>query len=213
MIMLFGGEKGGTGKTTLAINIACMAAVVDGVDLLLVDTDKQKTASVFYSVRQEGGIKPDVLCMEKRGKTLGKDLQALSQKYDLVVVDAGGQDSPELRYAMVVADEMYVPCQPSQADLWTLEWLDNLITEVHTINSDLKVFSVLNRCSNNPRNTDADEAAEYFNNFETMNLLSTRLRDRVVFQRALRTGQSVYEYAPQDKGSNELLQLYKEIMY
>lgn len=212
MIVLFGGEKGGTGKTTLAINIAILAAH-DGADQILVDTDKQKSASVFFQYRQDNGYEPEILCMEKRGKTLGKDLRALADKYSLIIVDAGGQDSPELRYAMSVANEMYIPFQPSQYDLWTVDKMSELIDEVQAINPDLTTRAVFNRCSNNPRNTDADEAYEIMKGYENLVPLESRIKDRVVYQRCVRTGRGVSEYAPKDAGAEEIKNLYYEIMY
>ena len=56
-IILIGGEKGGTGKTTLAVNIAA-ARARDGHDVLLVDTDPQGSASYWAAAREEAGIEP-----------------------------------------------------------------------------------------------------------------------------------------------------------
>ena len=52
MIILIGGEKGGTGKTTLSTNIAAKLAL-EGEDVLLVDTDKQGSASAWAATRDE----------------------------------------------------------------------------------------------------------------------------------------------------------------
>ena len=212
MIILFGGEKGGTGKTTLAINIACLAAQ-DGGDLLVVDADKQRSAATFFGLRQENEHAPEIPCVEKRGKILGRDLKSLSQKYDLIIVDAGGQDSLELRAAMIVADEIYIPFQPSQADLWTLDKMNDLLSEVHMFNEELKAFAVLNRCSSNPRNTDAEEASRLFEDYVNITIMDKKLKDRVIYQRAVRTGQSVPEYDPKDSGALEIQDLYKAMMY
>ena len=59
-VLVFGGEKGGTGKTTLATNIAAMLAL-KGKDVLLLDTDKQGTASFWATIREEDGVEPRVL--------------------------------------------------------------------------------------------------------------------------------------------------------
>jgi len=212
MIVLIGGEKGGTGKTTITVNLACQAAR-ENADLVVVDTDLQRSASLFFIARDESGIEPHIPCIEKRGKTLGKELRNLSGKYDLVLVDAGGRDSMELRYSLAVADEVYIPIQPAQADLWTLEKMQNLVEEAQAFNEDLAAFVLLNRCSNNPRNLDAQEAREFLNDYPAFSPLRTETKERVVYQRIFRSGQSVQEHAKDNSAIEEMQNLYKEIFY
>lgn len=212
MIILIGGEKGGTGKTTIAVNMACLAAH-EGAEPVVVDTDKQRSASLFFTTRDENGVQPGIVCMEKRGKSLGKDLKNLAEKFDLVIVDAGGRDNLELRYSLTVANEIYIPVQPTQADLWTLEKMQALVDEVGAINPDLKAFSFLNRCSTNPRNTDSKEAREVLESYEGLTPLKTEIKERVVYQRLFRSGNCVQE-SNQDKSAvYEIEKLYREMFY
>ena len=67
MIVLIGGEKGGTGKTTIATNLAAMRALA-GRDVLLIDTDPQGSANYWAQSRDEEGITPRVACIQKFGK-------------------------------------------------------------------------------------------------------------------------------------------------
>lgn len=87
-IILIGGEKGGTGKTTLAVNIAA-ARARDGHDVLVVDTDPQGSASYWAAAREEAGIEPRVASIQKFGKTLANELKDLSKRYEEIIVDAG----------------------------------------------------------------------------------------------------------------------------
>lgn len=211
MIVLIGGEKGGTGKTTIAVNLACMAAA-DGADLVVVDTDVQRSAAKFFDVRTEEGIEPYVTCIEKGGRSLGKDLLSLAKKYDLVIVDAGGQDSQEFRLALLVADEAYTPVQPNQFDLWTLGKMSSLVDEAHLSNTKLQVNTLLNRCSTNPRNTDAQEARELLKTYESIPPLKTEIKERVAYPRVVRAGRCVTEYGGKDNAAAiEIKSLYKEI--
>lgn len=212
MIVLIGGEKGGTGKTTLTINLACLAAS-DGADLVVVDVDPQQSASRFFTTRAENEIEPYITCIEKRGRSLTQDLTHLATKYQLVMVDAGGQDNPDLRYAMLASDEMYVPVKPNQLDLWTLDKMDNLLYEVQGFNSELVARSVLNMCSSNPRNTDAREARDVLEDYKMIKPLSTEIKDRVSYARVPRTGQCVAEYGKDPTASVEIRKLYKEAFY
>lgn len=212
MIVLIGGEKGGTGKTTIAVNLACIAAK-EGADLVVVDSDPQQSASRFFATRLENEIEPYITCIEKRGRSLAKDLQSLSGKYELIIVDAGGQDNPNLRYAMGIADELYMPVQPNQFDLWTLDKMDEMIEEARIYNTGLSTRSVLNRCSSNPKNTDAQEAREVMESYTNLVPLKIALKDRVSYARVIRSGQCVAEFGKDNAASVEIQNLYKEVFY
>jgi chromosome partitioning protein len=123
MIILLGGEKGGTGKTTIATNLAGMR----NNNLLLIDTDKQSTASYWCSLRDEGGVYPRVASVQKFDKSVRSECQHLKTKYDDIILDAGGRDSSELRNGLLVADKAIFPLQPSCFDLWTLDRLNTLV--------------------------------------------------------------------------------------
>ena len=78
MVILIGGEKGGTGKTTIATNLAALRALA-WHDVLLVDTDSQGSASYWASSRDEAGIKPRVACIQKFGKGLQGEVRPPSK--------------------------------------------------------------------------------------------------------------------------------------
>ena len=136
MILLVGGEKGGTGKTTIAVNLAAMRAH-KGRDVLLVDTDPQGSASYWTQVRDEGSVTPRVASIQKFGKGVQQELQDLSKRYQDIIIDAGGRDSVELRAALVVANLALVPIQASQFDLWTLDRMDSLVAQARGFNEKL----------------------------------------------------------------------------
>ncbi|MBK8536321.1 MAG: AAA family ATPase [Candidatus Competibacteraceae bacterium] len=87
-IILIGGEKGGTGKTTLAVNLAALRAL-QGRDVLLIDTDIQASASYWAQTRDEAGIQPRVACIQKFGKGLQTEVRDLAKRYQDIVIDAG----------------------------------------------------------------------------------------------------------------------------
>ena len=100
MIILIGGEKGGTGKTTIATNLAAMRALA-GRDVLLIDTDPQGSANYWVQSRDEEKITPRVACIQKFGKGLPAEVKDLAHRYQDIIIDAGGRDSVELRSALV----------------------------------------------------------------------------------------------------------------
>jgi chromosome partitioning protein len=101
-IILIGGEKGGTGKTTLAVNLAALRAL-KGRDVLVMDTDIQASASDWAQTRDETAVTPRVACIQKFGKGLQTEAHDLAKRYQDLIIDAGGRDSLELRAALVVA--------------------------------------------------------------------------------------------------------------
>lgn len=211
-IIVFGGEKGGTGKTTLATNIAAMLAM-KGKDTLLLDTDKQGTASFWAAVREEDSVEPRVACVQKFGKGLPAQARDLAQRYDEVIIDAGGRDSMELRYALGVADRAYIPVQPFQFDIWTIRQMDNLIEMATSVNQNLEAFIVLNRASTNPVIKEDQETRDYIleENFGYLSLAGAIIRDRIAFRKAARGGLSVMEWNQDKKAISEITKLYEEI--
>jgi chromosome partitioning protein len=158
VIVLFGGEKGGTGKSTLAINLAVWL-VRHGRDVLLVDTDQQRTASHWVDRRNALNGLGTVHCAERRGNVFHA-LRDLAKRYDEVIVDAGGRDSEELRTAMVGAHHLYMPLKASQPDLETSLHMDELVKLARGMNQDLQDHAIISMAPTNPAINEAQEAME-----------------------------------------------------
>ncbi|GHT96231.1 hypothetical protein FACS1894122_14410 [Alphaproteobacteria bacterium] len=114
-------------------------------DVLLVDTDRQGSASAWASVRDENKTVGRISCVQKFGSSIGNEIRALSGKFHDILIDAGGQNSQELRASMVVADKLYIPIQAGQFDVWTLGLMDQLVSQVKILNPKLQVGVVVNR--------------------------------------------------------------------
>lgn len=216
MILLIGAEKGGTGKTTIAVNMAAMRAM-HGKDVLLVDTDQQESATTWAMARSQGAVQPVITCVSLRGK-VGFDLVKLKEKYDTVIVDAGGRDSVELRQAMAVCDKMIMPFRPSQFDTWSLDKMSQLLKDItERTGQSVKASAMLNAVSSNPSVKEAEEMrlvlAEYADEFPT---LEASLSDRIAVRRAARDGICVTELKKEfydTKAAVEIEKLYKEIFH
>ena len=211
MILLVGGEKGGTGKTTVVTNLAAMRDK-ETSDVLLIDTDKQGSASAWASVRDENKDVKRVACVQKFGSSIGKEIRSLSEKYSDILIDAGGQNSQELRASMVVADKMYIPIQAGQFDVWTLGLMDQLVSQVKILNPQLEVRVLINRASTNPSMTEIEDVFQVMSEFENLQISSAILKERVSYRKAAKEGSSVVELVKQDgKASDEIQFLYNEI--
>jgi chromosome partitioning protein len=210
-IILIGGEKGGTGKTTLATNLAALRALA-GRDVLLVDTDIQASASFWSQTRDEASIRPRVACIQKFGKGLQAEVQDLARRYQDIVIDAGGRDSVELRAALVVAQRSFIPIQPSQFDIWTLGRMDELVKTAEGFNPNLHAWVVISRVSTNPSVTEGTEAQEILADFEHLRLSKAIIRDRIAYRKAARDGMCVAEMRPADpKAVEEVKALFDEV--
>lgn len=208
MIILIGAEKGGTGKTTLATNLAAQRARA-GHDVLLVDADPQGSASYWAQVREEGGVLPPVPCVQKFGKGLQATLQDLARRYEDLVVDAGGRDSVELRVGLVVAQKAYIPVQASQFDIWSLDHIDELVATAQGFNPALRAFVLLARASPHPL---VSEARAILVDYPHLLAAQTIVHDRIAYRRSSREGRAVSELSPLDgKAVAELVSWYKEV--
>ena len=211
-IVLFGGEKGGTGKTTLATNMAAMLAI-QGQDVLLLDTDRQGTASFWATVREDTEIDPRISCVQKFGKGLASQVRDLSDRYDEIIIDAGGRDSMELRYALGICDRAYIPVQPFQFDIWTLRQMDDLVELAQGLNENLQAFIILNRVSTNPAVSEGKDTQAFIEEegFQYLGLVGSVLRDRIAIRKSARDGLSVVEWKQDKKAIEEMNQLFKEV--
>jgi chromosome partitioning protein len=154
-----------------------------------------------------------VPCLRHYGKTLPTEIEKLFADYEDLVIDAGGRDSVELRYALGMADRAYLPIQPFQFDIWTLQQMEDLLEMASKVNSRLAGFLVLNRVSTHPLVAEDREAREFVGQqrFAHLCLLTAQLHDRIAYRKAARSGLSVIEDSRDLKAVAEMKRLYEEI--
>jgi len=191
MKLLVGGEKGGAGKSTLATNLAAHLAF-EGVDVVLLDADPQGTSAKWQGRRAELEDVPAVHCVQRTGDVSGT-IRDLAARYQVVIIDAGGRDSRELRTAMVAADLFLTPTRASQADLETMPKMNELVSLARGLNPGLVAFAVLSMAPSNPQVNEVAEAKELLAEFDQIKLADTIIRDRKVYRDALLEGLGVVE--------------------
>lgn len=211
MIVLIGGEKGGSSKTTLATNLAVVRAL-SGHDVFLLDTDVQGSASLWSQLRDQAEVNPRIPCMQKFGQGVQSEVRDLAARYEDIIIDAGGRDSAELRAGLVVADRVYTPIQSSQFDLWSLEKMDELVATAKGFNENLDAYIVITRAPTNIMMRDVQEAKDFLKDFEHYTLARSVIYERSAWRKASRQGRSIVELDRQDsKASNELKLLCEEM--
>lgn len=218
MIVLVGGEKGGTGKSTIAVNLAAMLAG-RGRDVLLIDTDTQPSSSMWAAIRDQDGIQPRVPSIQKKGKGMAAQILDLANRYDEIIIDAGGRDSMELRYSLGVAHKAFIPVRPGQFDSWTLQSVDKLVEEAQAFNPDLEAYLLISCASSNMLIQEAQETKQFVTDegFEFLRLAEAVVRERIAYRKAIRDGLSVGEWVnpktgrQDEKAIEEISNLYGEI--
>lgn len=212
MIYLLGAEKGGVGKSTIAVHIAATLASA-GRDVLLLDTDTSGDASGWSNQRREQGSLPPVHSARDFGQ-VAAGIRDFARRYQDVVVDAGGRDSVELRSAMTAADVLIMPTCPSQFDLWQVSRVATLVEQARGFNPSLRAVAVINRASTNWTSSESREAAELITEFPQLRLASTVLHDRKAYRSAVALGRAVFELeqAGALKAADEIAELMTELV-
>lgn len=214
MIVLIANEKGGVGKTTLAVNLAAMCRLA-GYEVLLVDTDRQESASTWAAMRHENDIKPTIACVTKTGK-VGRDLVELGQKYDFVIVDAGGRDSLEMRQTLAVCDTCLIPIKPAQFDVWSLSRMAALLRDVaEKMDRRVNAVAFINGASPNPTVRETQEVKDALVDYaDLFPVITPVITERIAFRKASRDGLGVIELSTGQadaKANLEMIALYKEV--
>jgi chromosome partitioning protein len=134
-------QKGGVGKTTLAINLAAYYAQ-EGLSVLLIDADPQGSAQAWSSVRTKPPLFP-VVGMAK--PTLHQEITSVSRGYDVTIIDGAPRANQLARSAILACNFILIPATPSPFDVWASLETTTLITEAGIIRPDLKAAFAINR--------------------------------------------------------------------
>ncbi|APS46044.1 hypothetical protein AVI51_16265 (plasmid) [Piscirickettsia salmonis] len=210
-VILCGGEKGGTGKSTTSVNLAVMASLI-GRNVALLDCDKQGTSRNFIDRRRDKGTLPTPDCYQISGKHVYKEIASLAERYDDVIIDAGGQDSVELRSSMVASELtlMISPVQASAFDLETLIKMDELVETSQVYNPKLNCKVLITRASTHVKIKKTDDAIAFVDELENINRCNSVVCERVAYQYASNNANAVVEY---EKDLYSAMPAYKKKSY
>ena len=210
MIVLIGGEKGGTGKSTLAKNLAVYLQQ-QGKEVMTIDADPQGTLYRWASRRKDNSNVAAVLCSQLLGSKIANELRSLASKYDVVLVDAGGQDNGALRAAMVVATHMLIPIQPKFSDLETLPHVASILEELALYNPDIQYKTVMSMCPTLPSQAKDILDAKEFCASVGIPSLNAITHARVVYDNMNATGLTAFE-SDNEKAKAEVIEIAQEFL-
>jgi chromosome partitioning protein len=193
MIITIGSNKGGTGKTTTATNIA-VALARNNKEVCLVDADFQRSASRWHQDRQEAELTPAITLIEKHDN-ISNTVKDLDKKYDYVIVDVAGRNSREMITSLSVSDILIAPHQASQLDLDTIEELNNQVIRIKDLNPKLLAYILHSMANTNPvvKDKERKDFVEYLSDFPDLTLLNSPCFYRKIYRDAMPLGKSVIE--------------------
>lgn len=212
MITIVGCNKGGAGKTTTAINLATGLAL-KGLDVCLVDADKQRSTSRWIAERELAGIAPTITLVEKLDN-ISQTLKSLKSKFDHVIVDVAGRNSRELITGATVADMIIAPHQCSQLDLDTMMELQEQIIQLRDLNPNLQVLAYQTMATTNPilRGNERDEFLQFVAEVTEVKPLASVGCFRKVYRDVIPEGRSVLE-SSNESAKQEVMALINEVFY
>jgi len=205
MIISFLNQKGGVGKTTLAINVAGELARKDK-RVLVIDGDPQGSALDWAAARDGDPLFP-VVALPRA--TIHREIDQLKTGYDFVVIDAPPRVTELAQSIIMASDIVVIPVQPSPYDVWAAEEIVQLLREYSIRKPDLiAAFAVNRKIANTAIGRDVAEGLEGFG----LKIFDTSVSQRVIFAESAAAGKLAAEIDEAHSGSKEITQLTNEIL-
>ena len=204
MIISLVNQKGGVGKTTIAINIGIgMARMNYKVGFL--DTDPQGTASQWQSIERNVAFE----VKHHPSAVSSGDIMDAGLDHSLLVIDTPPAIGEITMSVLKISDLAIIPLAPSVLDIWSSRTTIGMIEEAKKVNPKLEGRLLVSRKI--PRTRLAREGRDAIAALE-MNVFETEISQRIAYIESMIAGVSVFQYAPKSDASKEIENLCQEIM-
>ncbi len=204
MLTVVGNLKGGTGKSTVAFNLAVWLAH-DKAGVKAFDLDPQCTLVDVNEVRTEDGYEPafDVSTDLAELEAMAKDKKSKQP----IIVDMSATNMFAMEKAISLADRILIPIQPSQADIWSTQRFLKIVNNNINKKKKPEVLGFLNRADTHIGVRETDEAEDALKMMQGIKPLGIRLHQRTAYRRSFSEGLGVFELDPMGKASKEMKKL------
>lgn len=206
MILAVTSLKGGTGKSTVCQNLAvCMAHM--GYRVTVVDTDANGSTVRWSGLRDEALPHVTVVALND-GNALRKNVRALHENCDVLVIDGTPALSELASTIIVLADVVLIPVKPGVLDVWATEKFLEKYENARSIKEGLSAYFVLTQFD--PRNRLGEEVEAVLRDM-SIPTMQSKLNYRVAFAECISGGMGVYEYRD-PKAKAEAIALTNEVI-
>ena len=199
-------QKGGTGKTTLAVHLALAFIKYHNLKVAIIDTDPQGSLGKWYMIRSDNkGISNKNLTF-KTASLWGAQYESkiLKQENDIVIIDTPPKIESDARPAIEAADLVIIPVAPSPVDFWATEAIIEIAKKAKR-----KILIQINRA--NLRSKLISKTNEYINSIN-VTAINTLIGHRQIFVASMGEGKTVVEKQRKSKAVDEIKKISEQII-
>lgn len=189
MITVVGSLKGGSGKSTVAFNLAIWLAMAEQ-QVTAIDADPQCTLSDVMGIRGEESFQP--LVKVSKSDLLDQPERLKDPKKE-VLIDIGTANMDAVKKALKLADRVLVPVPPSQADIWSTQRFIRFVQAHVDAERPPEVLGFINRADTHIAIRESDEAAAALVSLPGIRFIKPRLAQRTIYRRSFSEGLAVFE--------------------